>query len=202
MSNLQNDSVEAARAYSVICGLELLDSVLVNTREYPAEMSAYAFTSSRKPYDQVAERIFFVGAVEQGSSVKFRVTAYNSMDPSSEVQFFIDSVTSGQTIDESTIWAAIEANTDYNSAEYEIVSLTEFGKNYVASEPTIRNRYLVAQFANKPGGARYEYSESEGGYIVTAYDTSTALALGDGTYRVVIPAEYQGKPVVKIAVEK
>lgn len=200
LSNPQNDSGAAARAYSVICGLELLDSVLVNTREYPAEMSAYAFTSSRKPYDQVAERIFFVGAVEQGSSVKFRVTAYNSMDPSSEVQFFIDSVTSGQTIDESTIWAAIEANTDYNSAEYEIVSLTEFGKNYVASEPTIRNRYLVAQFANKPGGARYEYSESEGGYIVTAYDTSTALALGDGTYRVVIPAEYQGKPVVKIAV--
>ena len=199
LSNPQNDSGADARAYSVICGLELLDSVLMNTREYPAEMSAYAFTSSRKPYDQVAERIFFVGAVEQGEPVKFRVTAYNSMDPSSEVQFFIESVASGQAVDEATIWAAIATNCDYNSTEYDIVSLTEFGENYVASEPTTRNRYLVAQFANKPGGARYEYSESEGGYIVTAYDESTALALGDGTYRVVVPAEYQGEPVVKIA---
>lgn len=199
LSNPQNDSGADARAYSVICGLELLDSVLMNTREYPAEMSAYAFTSSRKPYDQVAERIFFVGAVEQGEPVKFRVTAYNSMDPSSEVQFFIESVASGQAVDEATIWAAIATKCDYNSAEYDIVSLTEFGENYVASEPTTRNRYLVAQFANKPGGARYEYSESEGGYVVTGYDSDSAMVLPDGTRRVVIPAQYSEKDVVKIA---
>ena len=196
----EQDSGASPRSYAIISGLMQLDCVLMHLHEYPADMSKYAFTGKHKPYDQQEEeKIFFIGEIDQGDPLEFRIVARNTMDPDGQIMFYLDSVKSGDVVSAETIWNAIAAKGIYNSEEYDIVSLTEFGINYDDIQASSCNRYIEAQFANKPGGAKYEYSDAEGGYVVTGYDSDSAMVLPDGTRRVVIPAQYSEKDVVKIA---
>ena len=193
--------------YSIVNKLDLAERVIFDTSEKPADMLTNAIqgivNNSYVDYTNLAfddeDKVVFTGEIESGESVAVRVRAIYEVN--GEYQTYpVSGIVSGGKLTEQAILDAI----GFDSTASVVVSITQFGDEYFASESEAESgktvncrQYIEVVYSDNPGGAVIELVD--GVMTVTGFDASTAIGDSNSGYTVTIPAMYEDVAVTAIA---
>ena len=199
-------SVENSMADSasmIINNLESLERVLVYTTAYPSDASSDIICGDvdgkMKPYTDStfadANKVVFVGTIADKGKVTVIVRATNRVTGETIVKS-ITGIKSNQTA--LTRQKVLTAVGLWENNKYVILSETQFGEDYSAvyGSKVTCNQYIDIVFEDADGG--YTYEKGTDGVTITGFNEATAIDDGNNLFKVVIPAEIEGLPVIAI----
>ncbi len=145
------------------------------------------------------DKVVFTGKIESGEAVTVKVRAIYEVNGKYET-YSVSGIVSGGVLTEEAILNAI----DFDGSVSVVVSITQFGDEYFASDSEAENgktitcrQYIEVVYSDNPGGAVIELVN--GVMTVTDFDETTAILDENGGYIVTIPAMYEGVAVTAIA---
>ena len=199
-------SVENSMADSasmIINNLESLERVLVYTTAYPSDASSDIICGDvdgkMKPYTDStfadANKVVFVGTIADKGKVTVIVRATNRVTGETIVKS-VTGIKSNQTA--LTRQKVLTAVGLWENNKYVILSETQFGEDYSAvyGSKVTCNQYIDIVFEDADGG--YTYEKGTDGVTITGFNEATAIDDGNNLFKVVIPAEIEGLPVIAI----
>lgn len=183
-------------AYSICNELDIIENMVVDAKEMPEGINAYAFVSTtNKTYTSSAmkNKIKFVANVPEGESVSVVITATNRTTMESQ-NYNIDA-TSGSLINEQQV---LEAAGLKDSEIFTNFQYLQFGEAFDFSEKIKGNKYITLNYEYKAAG--FDYEIVDGAAVVTKYNQNNAYKNENtGFYFAVIPEIIENCPVTKIA---
>lgn len=199
-------SVENSMADSasmIINNLESLERVLVYTTAYPSDASSDIICGDvdgkMKPYiDSTfadANKVVFIGTIADKGKVTVIVRATNRVTGETIVKS-VTGIKSNQTA--LTRQKVLNPVGLWENNKYVILSETQFGEDYSAvyGSKVTCNQYIDIVFVDADGG--YTYEKGADGVTITGFNEATAIDDGNNLFKVVIPAEIEGLPVIAI----
>lgn len=201
------DSNFTRYGYAIVDTLDRMERVIFDLTERPAALQNNAIQGKidERYSDFISlsfdddDKVVFTGEIAGGESVAVRVRAIYEVNGKYET-YSVSSIVSGGKLTEQAILDAI----GFDSAASVVVSITQFGDEYFASDseaesgkPVNCRQYIEVVYSDNPGGAVIELVD--GVMTVTEFDASTAIGDSNSGYTVTIPAMYEGVAVTAIA---
>ena len=201
------DSNFTRYGYAIVDTLDRMERVIFDLTERPAALQNEAiqgkvdgrYSSFNNLVFDDDDKVVFTGEIESGESVAVRVRAIYEVN--GEYQTYpVSGIVSGGKLTEQAILEAIE----FDSTASVVVSITQFGDEYFASDSEAKSgktvtcrQYIEVVYSDNPGGAVIELID--GVMTVTDFDAETAQGDANTGYIVSIPATYNGETVTAIA---
>lgn len=193
--------------YAIVDRLDVMERVVFDLPERPnalqddaiqgkADGNYSSFTALVFDDD---DKVVFTGEIASGESVAVRVRAIYEVNGKYET-YSVSGIVSDGKLTEQAILDAI----GFDSTDSVVVSITQFGDEYFASDSEAESgktvtcrQYIEVVYSDNPGGAVIELVD--GVMTVTGFDGTTALGDSNSGYIVTIPSTYEGVPVTAIA---
>ena len=201
------DSNFTRYGYAIVDTLDRMERVIFDLTERPAALQNNAIQGKidERYSDFISlsfdddDKVVFTGEIAGGESVAVRVRAIYEVNGKYET-YSVSSIVSGGKLTEQAILDAI----GFDSTDSVVVSITQFGDEYFASDSEAESgktvtcrQYIEVVYSDNPGGAVIELVD--GVMTVTGFDGTTALGDSNSGYIVTIPSTYEGVPVTAIA---
>ena len=193
--------------YAIVDRLDVMERVVFDLAERPVSLQNNAIQGKvDNNYNSFTDLVFddddkvvFTGEIASGESVAVRVRAI--YEATGEYQTYsVSGIVSDGKLTEQAILDAIS----FDSTASVVVSITQFGDEYFASDSEAESgktvtcrQYIEVVYSDNPGGALIELVD--GVMTVTGFDGTTALGDSNSGYIVTIPSTYEGVPVTAIA---
>ena len=201
------DSNFTRYGYAIVDTLDRMERVIFDLTERPAALQNNAIQGKidERYSDFISlsfdddDKVVFTGEIASGESVAVRVRAIYEVNGKYET-YSVSGIVSDGKLTEQAILDAI----GFDSTDSVVVSITQFGDEYFASDSEAESgktvtcrQYIEVVYSDNPGGAVIELVN--GVMTVTGFDGTTALGDSNSGYIVTIPSTYEGVPVTAIA---
>ena len=202
-----HDSNFTRYGYAIVDTLDRMERVIFDLTERPAALQNNAIQGKidERYSDFISlsfdddDKVVFTGEIVGGESVAVRVRAIYEVNGEYNT-YSVSGIVSGGVLTEQAILDAI----GFDSSDSVVVSITQFGDEYFASDSEAESgktvtcrQYIEVVYSDNPGGAVIELVD--GVMTVTGFDGTTALGDSNSGYIVTIPSTYEGVPVTAIA---
>ena len=192
---------------AIVDRLDVMERVVFDLAERPATLQNDAiqgkidgnYSSFTALVFDDEDKVVFTGKIERGEAVTVKVRAIYEVNGEYQT-YSVSGIVSGGKLTKQAILDAI----GFDSAASIVVSITQFGDEYFASDSEAENgktitcrQYIEVVYSDNPGGAVIELVD--GVMTVTDFDETTAILDENGGYIVTIPAMYEGVAVTAIA---
>lgn len=202
--NVVNDTIlgnMASNGYSIFNDLDGIEYFVFNSVSMPNDINDLALCGDSTGYSYMTEQ--YTAWNDEAAGFTEKVVFVSENDAPIVTVKVVDDIlgtTYDKTIDVTkgssiTIDKIIEAISDeklsanYSNNKINILSITQFGKDYDLTSSITTNVYLAINFDYKNvSGVTYTYDEDNTA-SVSGFDSSTALELDTNSYLVIVPSE-------------
>lgn len=197
-------------------GYKAIDSIIINKTSLDAslENSILDVTTAGAVRNYLhadfdgTYKVVFNATIEAGNDATIKIFTSNSH--TNEDVSVSASIVSGTTVSQNDIIDLVTINgitlsSMIESGVYAIDKISQFGKSLFEDSDTFIvdcNLYLTIIYGYSNNGITYELASDGLSYIVSGFaGIDNATQLTDGSYIIIVPAEYEGLPITEIKEE-